>query len=143
MALLMLPYIINFNAASKTKHHLSSNPMSGILSFACIFAAGHKAAEHETGTAWHACHQLSHRQAVQLTAALPAVTVQVQQEMSLVKSQALTPPLKSSLEAVGAQVKLEAAGVGVITPGAALPGCSVRSLLQDMGLQVIFHPLVL
>lgn len=56
--------------------------------------------------------------------------------MSLVKSQALTPPLKSSLEVVGAQVKLEAAGAGVITPGAALPGCSVRSLLQDMGLQV-------
>ena len=64
--------------------------------------------------------------------------VQVQQEMSLVKSSALATPLKSSLEAVGAQVKLEAAGAGVLTPGAALPGCSVRTLLQDMGLQVSF-----
>ena len=63
--------------------------------------------------------------------------VQIQQEMSLVKSQALSSPLKTSLEVVGAQVKLEAAGVGVISPGGSLPGCSVRSLLQDMGLQVI------
>ena len=66
--------------------------------------------------------------------------MQVQQEMSLAKSQALTTPLKSSLEVVGAQVKLEAAGAGVISPGASLPGCSVRSLLQDMGLQVTHPP---
>ena len=53
--------------------------------------------------------------------------------MSLVKSQ----PLKSSLETVGAQVKLEAATAGAAVPAVAnLPGCSVRSLLQDMGLQV-------
>ena len=57
--------------------------------------------------------------------------------MSSAKSQALTSPLKSSLEAAGAQVKLEAAVAGVTTPGASLPNCTVRSLLQDMGLQVI------
>ena len=62
--------------------------------------------------------------------------MQVQQEMSSAKSQALTSPLKTSLEVAGAQVKLEAAGAGVPSPGASLPGCSVRSLLQDMGLQV-------
>ncbi|KAA6426844.1 MAG: adenylate guanylate cyclase [Trebouxia sp. A1-2] len=55
----------------------------------------------------------------------------VQQEMNLVKSQ----PLKSSLEVIGAQVKLEAASIGPATTAPALPGCSVRSLLQDMGLQ--------
>ena len=63
-------------------------------------------------------------------------SVQVQLEMSSAKSQALSSPLKSSLEVAGAQVKLEAAGAGVMSPGASLPGCSVRSLLQDMGLQV-------
>ncbi len=63
-------------------------------------------------------------------------SLQVQLEMSSAKSQALSSPLKSSLEVVGAQVKLEAAGAGVMSPGASLPGCSVRSLLQDMGLQV-------
>lgn len=61
---------------------------------------------------------------------------QVQQEMSLAKSQAVSSPLKSSLEVIGAQVKLEAAGAGVTTLGASLPGCSVRSLLQDIGLRV-------
>lgn len=60
---------------------------------------------------------------------------QVQQEMSLAKSQTVSSPLKSSLEVIGAQVKLEAAGAGVMSPGASLPGCSVRSLLQDMGLR--------
>ena len=69
--------------------------------------------------------------------------MQVQQEMSSGKSQALASPLKSSLEVVGAQVKLEAAGAGVTSPGASLPGCSVRSLLQDMGLQVINPPSLL
>lgn len=64
--------------------------------------------------------------------------LQVQQEMSLVKSQPLksSEPLKSTLETVGAQVKLEAATIAVVSPGASLPGCSVRSLLNDMGLQV-------
>ena len=52
--------------------------------------------------------------------------------MDLVRSQ----PLKSSLEVVGAQVKLEAAGIAPSPTVPALPGCSVRSLLQDMGLQV-------
>ncbi|DBA81613.1 hypothetical protein WJX77_010729 [Trebouxia sp. C0004] len=60
---------------------------------------------------------------------------QVQQEMNLVKSQ----PLKSSLEVIGAQVKLEAASIGPATTAPALPGCSVRSLLQDMGLQEYVH----
>ncbi len=57
--------------------------------------------------------------------------------MKLVKSQ----PLKSSLEVIGAQVKLEAASIGPATTAPALPGCSVRSLLQDMGLQVHLSPL--
>lgn len=66
---------------------------------------------------------------------------QVQQEMSLVKSQPLksSEPLKSSLEMVGAQVKLEAATITVVSPGASMPGCSVRSLLNDMGLQEYIH----
>lgn len=68
---------------------------------------------------------------------------QVQQEMSLAKSQAVSSPLKSSLEVIGAQVRLEAAGAGVTTPGASLPGCSVRSLLQDIGLRVrVTNPLL-
>ena len=55
----------------------------------------------------------------------------------MVKSQ----PLKSSLEVIGAQVKLEAASISPATTASALPGCSVRSLLQDMGLQVHLPPL--
>jgi len=56
-----------------------------------------------------------------------------------VKSQ----PLKSSLEVIGAQVKLEAASIGPATAAPPLPGCSVRSLLQDMGLQVHLSPSLL
>lgn len=52
-------------------------------------------------------------------------------------------PLKSSLEVIGAQVKLEAASIGPATTAPSLPGCSVRSLLQDMGLQVHLSPLPL
>lgn len=70
-------------------------------------------------------------------AILVSFWLQVQQEMNLVKSQ----PLKSSLEVIGAQVKLEAASISPATTAPALPGCSVRSLLQDMGLQVhLFLP---
>ena len=80
----------------------------------------------------------------QITDAMHVIDgLQVQQEMSLVKSQPLksSEPLKSSLETVGAQVKLEAATITVVSPGASLPGCSVRSLLNDMGLQVRFNHL--